>query len=279
MDLTNPASSRPWLIALDLDGTTIDYDGYLRPRVRDAVAAVVEAGHVVVPATGRTVLGTVPIAEQLGLSGPGVCSNGAVEIVLDPQRSAGHEITTAVTFDPRPVLDKLRDAWPGAVLAVEVIGQGHKVSAPFPDGELMGDQRVVPWSDLGSDPVTRITFRAPDSTAEEFLDLAEQLGLHGVNYSVGYSAWLDVTPEGVSKGSALESLRARLGIPAQRTMAVGDQRNDLEMLAWAERGIAMGQAPQEVRAAADEVTADVDEDGLALVLEDLLTRADGPSPR
>lgn len=268
--------SQPWLIALDLDGTTIDYDGDLRPRVKEAIAAVVAAGHRVIPATGRTASGTVPIVQQLDLAGPAICSNGAVEIALDRSLPGGYGVTSAVTFDPAPVLDRLRDAWPGAVVAVEVIGQGHKVSAPFPDGELMGDQHVVPWSELAADPVTRVTFRDPDSTAEQFVALADQLGLHGVNYSVGYSAWLDVNPEGVSKGSALENLRRRLEIPASRTLAVGDQRNDLEMLAWAARGVAMGQAPDEVRAAADEVTADVDDDGLALVLEDLLARTSDP---
>ena len=53
-------------------------------------------------------------------------------------------------------------------------------------------------------------------------------------------------------------------------MAVGDQRNDIEMLTWAARGVAMGQAPDEVKAVADEVTGTVDEDGLVPVLRSLL---------
>ena len=87
---------------------------------------------------------------------------------------------------------------------------------------------------------------------------------------VGWSAWLDINPEGVSKGAALEAIRRRLGVEPMYTVAVGDQRNDLEMLRWAARGVAMGNAPDEVKEAADEVAGDVDDDGLVPVLRALL---------
>ena len=87
---------------------------------------------------------------------------------------------------------------------------------------------------------------------------------------MGFTAWLDINPEGVSKGSALEILRRRLEVDPRHTVAVGDQRNDLEMLHWAARGVAMGNAPDEVKAAADETTLDVDDDGLVPVLQSLL---------
>ncbi|HSU73537.1 MAG TPA: HAD hydrolase family protein, partial [Terrabacter sp.] len=92
-------------------------------------------------------------------------------------------------------------------------------------------------------------------------------GLHGVSYAVGWSAWLDINPEGVSKASALELVRRQLRVEPIHTIACGDQRNDLEMLHWAAWGVAMGNAPDEVKAIADEVTCHVDEDGLAPVLE------------
>ncbi len=82
--------------------------------------------------------------------------------------------------------------------------------------------------------------------------------------------WLDINPEGVSKGSALELIRRRIGVEPVHTIAVGDQRNDFEMLRWAARGVAMGNAPDEVKAVADEVTGDVDDDGLVDVLTSLL---------
>jgi hydroxymethylpyrimidine pyrophosphatase-like HAD family hydrolase len=128
----------------------------------------------------------------------------------------------------------------------------------------------VPWEELVADPVTRVTFRSPTGTSEEFEQLAERIGLHEVNYSIGFTAWMDINPEGVSKGAALETLRRRLGVEPMFTVAVGDQRNDLEMLQWAARGVAMGNAPAEVKAVAHEVTGHVDEDGLVPVLRSLL---------
>ncbi len=265
------SSAPPRLVALDLDGTTIDHAGVLAPAGADAVTAVVAAGHHLVIATGRSIVATTPIVAALGLTtGYAVCSNGAVTIRLDAAQERGYQIVDTVTFDPRPALSLLRAADPEALVAVEDLGVGFKVSAPFPDGELGGEQVVVDWEDLVARPVTRVTLRRPQATSEEFMELAERVGLHGVSYAVGWTAWLDINPEGVSKGSALELVRRRLGVEPADTVAVGDQRNDLEMLGWAARGVAMGQAPDEVKAAADEVTGTVDDDGLVPVLRSLV---------
>jgi hydroxymethylpyrimidine pyrophosphatase-like HAD family hydrolase len=258
------------LVALDVDGTTINHAGEMSPAVRDAVRAVVDAGHHVIVSTGRSIVATVTILDELGIkTGYAVCSNGAVTIELDPMEDKGFRVIEAVTFDPAPALNLLRAEWPDAVVAVEELGVGFKVSAPFPDGELQGVLRVVPWEELVADPVTRVTFRSPDGTAEDFLALTERIGLHGVSYAVGFSAWLDLNPEGVSKGSALELLRRRLEVEPRHTLAIGDQRNDIEMLRWAARGVAMGNAPDEVKEAADEVAGHVDDDGLVAVLRSL----------
>jgi len=115
--------------------------------------------------------------------------------------------------------------------------------------------------------VTRVIIRDPESSVEEFMELAGSLGLHGTNYFVGYTAWLDLAPEGVSKASGLAQVADRLGVDVADVLAIGDGRNDLEMLAWAGRGVAMGQAPDEVKAVADDVTETLENDGVALELE------------
>ena len=259
------------LIALDLDGTTITHAGELRPAVHQAVRAVADAGHHVVVATGRSIVATTPILELLELTeGYVVCSNGAVTLKLDPDEPQGYQIIDTVTFDPAPALELLRDSWPDAVIAVEELGVGFKLSAPFPDGELQGELRVVPWEELVAEPVTRVTFRSPTGTSEDFEELAERIGLHEVNYNVGFTAWMDINPEGVSKGSALELLRRTLQVEPMHTIAVGDQRNDIEMLQWAAWGVAMANAPEEVKEVADDVTGHVDEDGLVPVLLSVL---------
>jgi hydroxymethylpyrimidine pyrophosphatase-like HAD family hydrolase len=110
----------------------------------------------------------------------------------------------------------------------------------------------------------------PELGDEDFLEAVRGMGLNDVAYSVGWSAWLDIAPHGVNKGTALERVRAQLGIPRENVLVVGDGRNDIEMFQWAVAGggraVAMGQAPQEVFDAANEATASVEEDGMAFVL-------------
>ncbi|GAB3051244.1 HAD family hydrolase [Intrasporangium mesophilum] len=255
------------MLALDLDGTTLNHMGELSPRVSEAVRALPNDVEVVV-ATGRSIIATTPVLEELDLRhGFAVCSNGAVTLQLDPATPDGFTIIDTVTFDPKGVLEKMRVALPDAIVAVEELGVGFKVSRPFPEGELMGASRVVSWEELVEHPVTRVTLRQPEASAEEFMELVERAGLHEVSYAVGWSAWLDINPEGVSKASALELVRRRLHVEPIHTVACGDQRNDMEMLHWAAWGVAMGNAPAEVQAVADEVTGHVDDDGLVPILE------------
>jgi hydroxymethylpyrimidine pyrophosphatase-like HAD family hydrolase len=201
-----------------------------------------------------------------------VCSNGSVTLRLDPSFETGYEIADSVTFDPTPILTLLRRHLPTALYAVEETGVGYRLTAPFPEGELSGEQTYVAFEDLLHRPAARVVVRAPDQTSESFSELVRRIGLHGVNYAVGWTAWLDLAPEGVSKASALERVRERLGVSPDATVAVGDGRNDLEMFAWAGLACAMGQAPPEVRAAAGQVLGDVDDDGLVPLLDSLLRR-------
>ncbi len=253
----------PSLVALDLDGTLVGPDETVTPAVVDAVGRAARRAHVVI-ATGRSVHATEPVAAGLGLrDGFLVCSNGAV---LARVVDGASEIVNVTNFDARQAVALLRTELPDALFAVEELGLGYRVTAPFPDGELTGDVEVVPLEQLVAEPVTRVVVRAPQYAPHEFLEVVERIGLHGVNYAVGYTAWLDLAPAGVSKASALEAARLRLGVAAGATLAVGDHRNDLEMFAWAAHAVAMGDAPPAVQDAADEVTLPWSEDGAAEVL-------------
>ncbi len=265
--------SKPLLIALDIDGTVLDWDERLSERVRSAVDRAVCAGHHLVMATGRSLYATLPVLDRLGLmTGWAVCSNGSVTVRLDPGLTTGYEVVDTVTFDPAPALTLLREYLPTALFLVEgPNAHGTRlVTAPFPEGELSGPVEVVSFEYLKTVPTTRVVVRSVDHTPEQFMDVVHECGLHGVNYAVGWTAWLDLAPEGVSKASALEVVRSRLGVDPRNTVAVGDGRNDLEMFGWAARSVAMGQAPPDVRSAAGEVTASVQEDGVAVLLESLV---------
>jgi hydroxymethylpyrimidine pyrophosphatase-like HAD family hydrolase len=162
----------------------------------------------------------------------------------------------------------LHEHLPDARFAVEVLGVGYRVHGDFPEGELTGHLEHVPFEQLTRDPVGRVVVRSPEHTPEGFLELVTRIGLHGVSYAVGWTAWLDLAPEGVTKASGLEQVRRVLGVQPADTVAVGDGRNDIEMIQWAAHGAVMGSAPPEVLAVADEVLPDVEHDGLL----DLLRR-------
>lgn len=247
----------PRLVALDVDGTVVDYEGRLPDAIRDAVQRLVKQDVLVVLATGRSWHGTEPIFTELGLpAGPSVCSNGAVIINHPPT-----EVVRTVTFDPTEVVTKVLEHNPNTLVAVEEVGRGYRVSGLFPDGDLSGEMIITEVQEMIKEPVTRVILRDPKSTDEDFVRLAEDLGLHGCSYFIGYSAWLDIVPEGVNKATALAEIATEHGIPATDVLAMGDGRNDMEMLSWAGRGVALGDAPEVVQSAADHVTGRFDDGG------------------
>ncbi|HTW14822.1 MAG TPA: HAD family hydrolase [Nocardioides sp.] len=263
---------QPRLVALDIDGTLLKWiegEGATReeisPAVYDAVHRALDAGAHIVLASGRSPHGMIGIADLLDLHGEErdrlwiVASNGAVVLRYPP-----FEVVHEETFDAGPAVKAILERHPNALVAVEERGVGYRVSSHFPDGELSGDMIVTDVEELVAGPVSRVIIRDPESTADEFVALAEDLGLHGTNYVVGWTAWLDLAPVGVSKASGLEYVCRELGLGADDVLAIGDGRNDIEMLQWAHRGVAMGQAIQVVIDVADDVTASVFEDGAAI---------------
>ena len=259
------------LVCLDVDGTIVDHDGHLHEPVRAAVRAVLDAGHHVVIATGRSRAATLPVARSLGIgAGFMVCSNGGVTLRLDPELEEGYEVTDLRTFDPRSVLTQLRHRLPSAKYALELPDGTFRSTERFQDMSFGVAAEGVTFEELMDTTAVRLVVFSTDSSAEEFGRAVEGIGLSGVTYSVGWTAWLDVAAAGVTKASGLEALRTVLKVAPEDTVAVGDGRNDIEMLRWAGRGVAMGQAVEEVVAAADEVTGHVDEHGLAPVLRSLL---------
>jgi HAD superfamily hydrolase (TIGR01484 family) len=269
--VTTPAQWQPRLIAIDIDGTlalegtdirTIGPEAISDP-VRSALGAAVAAGAQVVLCSGRTVIGVRPFLASLHLStGWAICSNGAV--LLD---AATGEVARTVDFEPAEPARLLRKLIPDAVFITEQVGVGNRATLGLDLGSFFGTTTVVEFDELVSHATPRMSVLWPGHDYADMAEVVAGVEIPGVHYSLDHhDACLMATPPGVTKGSALETLRVELGIAAEDTMAVGDGFNDVEMLAWAAHGVAMGQAPERVRAVADEVTAPVTEDGLALAL-------------
>ena len=263
-----------WLIGLDIDGTLVHDDGYLSPVVAEEVRRVKDLGHEVVIATGRSAPNAIPVARDIGLeNGFLVSSNGAVTVELDPAHPKGFTISNVITFDPADVLSQLIENLPEAHFAVEDVDGSYRFHRPFPTHAL-GDQNFeTPLEELMHKEVSRVVVLSPQHDVDEFLGLISKIGLASVSYAIGYTAWLDISPQGVTKASALEEQRSRLGIDKSQVLVMGDGRNDIDMFQWAKTSgglaFAMGQAPDEVKEAATNITESVSDDGVASVLAGL----------
>ncbi|ALJ18931.1 HAD family hydrolase [Microbacterium sp. No. 7] len=278
---TGPAEAEPrrtdrLLIALDVDGTVLLEDESLSPGVVDAVAHARRAGHEVMIATGRSWSGTRGVVHVLGLEPEYVvCSNGAVTLkrmggdFADEDWYVRHRVET---FDATEVLTLLREHLPEGSYLVELADGSRKYTEHVHDWNLAGARRVT-FEELAGEPVCRVVVVSTENTNGEFMERVARIGLSEVSYSVGWSAWLDIAPQGVDKSTALERVRQELGFAPENVMVLGDGRNDIGMFRWARQGggraIAMGQGPEEVRLEATETTASVYDGGVADILRRL----------
>jgi Cof subfamily protein (haloacid dehalogenase superfamily) len=270
-DTENPAvATEQLLIALDIDGTVLLEDESLSPGVVDAVEHAHRAGHEVMIATGRSWEGTRGIMRVLGVAPEFVvCSNGAVVLKRVEADELRYDRWHVETFDPSAVLEQLREHLPDARYLVE-LPDGRRLYTEYLEDWNLTNARRVPFEELGAQQVCRIVVVSPEKREQDFVELVARIGLNHVSYAVGWTAWLDIAPQGVDKSTGLERVRTELGIDPAHVLVIGDGRNDVGMFRWAldngGRAVAMAQGPQEVRDAAGETTSSVHEGGVAAVL-------------
>jgi Cof subfamily protein (haloacid dehalogenase superfamily) len=264
----------PRLIASDVDGTLLDDDEKVSPRTRAAVTAAVQAGAQFVLATGRPPRWVHPVIDALGFAPMAVCANGAV--IYDP---ATDRIVSARTLTA-DVLGELAEiatrVIPGSGLAVERVGRSaHDAATPqfvsspgYEHAWLNPDNTEVSVEDLLSEPAIKLLIRKAGARSD---DMAAALMNHidtqgDITYSTN-NGLIEVVPLGISKATGVDELARPLGISSEEVVTFGDMPNDIPMLRWAGLGVAMGNAHPDALSAADEVTADNSDDGVARVLE------------
>jgi hydroxymethylpyrimidine pyrophosphatase-like HAD family hydrolase len=258
----------PAMVALDIDGTLLRTGEPVPEVTVRAVRRVRAAGHHVVLASGRSLVGVLPVARQLGMvRGWVVASNGAVTARLTPEASVGYVLEQVLRFDVGPVVDLALRALPGVRVGVEETGSGYWVNHLFSPEQVNGAQRIVDRDALKLVPSARVILQG-----DGVLSMVDRLRALRVTVNTVTDTWLDITPTGLSKATALERVRADLGVLPEDTVAVGDGMNDAEALAWAAYAVAMAHAPDALKAVADEVTGTIDEHGAASVLHSLLVQ-------
>lgn len=255
-----------YLVALDLDGTVVRRGGAIDEHVGNAIRAVSDAGHEVVIATGRSIDSTISVAEELKLRPEWiVCCNGAITLKRDPLGYRAYRREYVEAFNPREVLERIGSHMITTMYGVETVAGEFYSTEEVPAATLPPRRHVVSFDELKNLEATRVLVKSPSHVLTSFLDSVDTAGLSRTTYGIGDTVWLDIAPSGVSKESALETVRARLNIHRSRVFAAGDGNNDIAMLKWADRhgdAVAMGQAADDVKAAAGRVTDSIDEGGL-----------------
>ena len=236
---------------IDLDGTLIGPDERISPRVARAVRRVSQRIPVSI-ATGREPKDAIGYAQILGLTTRQISDNGA--LILD---STGNEVWSV----PLGQTNSAR--------VMHVIAEhGYAFIATHPGGT------ILDFHDIDSQNLTRIS--ALDMTEDVADALVEETRTYGamniVKASLPYNGlWaVDFTSEGVDKAAAARVLASMSGIQADQFAAAGDSYNDLPMLKLAGMSIAMGNAPEAVKREADHIAPTVEEDGLAVAIDEFI---------
>jgi HAD superfamily hydrolase (TIGR01484 family) len=272
------------IVALDVDGTLLDRGGTLRARTLDAVARADRAGIRPVLCTGRRYRRALPIAERLGLDAPLVCNSGALV-----KEARGHRTLWRADLPIDSIADILevfRDRDEPAVSFTDRPPDGFDfvVSAAPTGRPLFDDYLDQNRSHAEVDPgwMTR-----PGSIhyhicaiGTDLAMVAFERALHErvpglvrtfVQRSPRYAGTMcEILRHDASKWTALLHLADLWGVGPGEICAVGDDMNDVPMLRGAGLGVAMGHACPDVLGAADLVTGADDEDGLAMLIEDVL---------
>lgn len=268
------------LVAIDLDGTLVNDRLQIDPRDVAAVRAASAAGVPVVIATGRMFKSSLPYAQQLGLRGPIINYQGAVV-----REIASGEVLYRCELTPQMQLRVLEYVEPRDWHVNAYVNELVYTERARPEADLYQKISMVPYKVVG--PLSRWVHAESTKLVLVDLDPSEVPGR-----MAELSAWMGsvakvtrsldwfievINPE-VSKARSLAMVAERLKVPQSDVMAIGDNKNDEEMISWAGWGVAMGSAPPEVKKIARYVTGTAEEAGVAQAIERLVLADRGAQP-
>lgn len=258
----------------DVDGTLVTSDKSLTQRSRDAVRRLDAAGIGFTIASARPPMGLTSLIADLGLRHPIGAFNGSTLLAPDGHILAEHLIPEETARQAVRLLD-------GFGLDIWVFARGQwnlrDPHGPYTDLERRTLQaeptRVEDLGPLlaGASKIVGVSADTDHLAACESR-VAEALG-HGADVHRSQAYYLDVTPYGRGKGTFVDEIAHRLGIPRARIATLGDAANDVAMFARSGFSVAMGNATEAVKRAASAVTSGNDDDGFANAVDEfLLTR-------
>ncbi len=258
------------LLVLDLDGTVLRQDGSLSDDLAQIVQEVQDHSVTVMLATGRMVRSAEAYWMQLHLGkGPLIAYNGSMVVEM-PNKTpwfswhlsgdlARLVIQEAINGDILTQVYVGNELW----LSKEDERAQHYIRVNHIPGDVKLGDSILEWPS----PPIKILLQDDSDKLDQFRAYisSRMVGLQGRIFK-SQADYLEIVPAGVGKGPALGKVAERLNINYDEIMAIGDAENDLDMLKMAGLGVAMGQAPEFVKQAADVVTRSIDEDGAAYAI-------------
>jgi Cof subfamily protein (haloacid dehalogenase superfamily) len=265
------------LIALDLDGTLVGDDLLLRERTRAAIRAAIERGVAVSIVTGRMATSALRFARELGIRDPIVAYQGAlIRAVPEP----GDDRLGRLLLHRPLAAAATREAieWTRSIGLDPHVNHLERfvIRADDPRAEdyssFLGGRAVVvddliAWVDR---PVSKVIAVAEEPMDHAVLEVAREQFAGRAEVTISHPRFLEFLRPGVSKGTAVRWLARRARVSLANVLAIGDQFNDLEMIATAGHGAAMPHAPGPVRAAARYIAPSLEEEGVAELIERLV---------
>ena len=257
------------LVACDLDGTLLRSDGTLSRRTVAAIKAIEAREIQFVIATARAPRTLLPLIAQYEIGGMAICGNGSLLVELGTGQLVGtFPLAAELAVD---LVQRLRKGVPGCAFAVEVRDRfGHEV-AYVPVHEVPADALVEEPQALAARAPTKLLIQHRDLTITELFERVRAICGTLANAHYSSDSFVEITAPGIDKASALAELCQDLGIDRRSVVAIGDMPIDLPMLAFAGRSVSVANAHPDVLAATSETVASNDEDGVADLLERLLT--------
>ncbi|ADI27744.1 Cof-type HAD-IIB family hydrolase [Geobacillus sp. C56-T3] len=265
---------KPYLIALDLDGTLLKEDKTISPFTKDVIRRTIDTGHFVVIATGRPYRASSMYYEELGLATPIVNFNGAfVHHPRQPSWGMHHyPLPLAVVKD----IVEISESYGIKNMMAEVLDNVyfHQHDEVLLDIVRLGNPTVEIGDlrrSLGKDPTSVLVYTDDDHIERIQSHLANVYAnvIHQRRWSEPWHV-IEIIRHGVHKAAGLKQVADYFGIPRERVIAFGDEDNDLEMIDWAGLGVAMGNAIEPLKTIADDVAKTNEEDGVGVYLQDLL---------
>jgi Cof subfamily protein (haloacid dehalogenase superfamily) len=260
------------LLAIDLDGTLLTPrpSKHITPRARQALDRAARAGVTLVIATGQNLAVLRATCGDLPLYGPQIIENGAVIADLAGNITHEHYLPSEQVL---PALELLRAR--GFYRAYHTIHHVY-VDKDTPRAREWYSPPVPPVEELDDVaslyplPCVKVVGISDEPTIRAQRDSFEQRFAGSLYVTQSSFDLIEFLHPAVSKGNALRQIAEDLGILPREIVAIGDNHNDLGMLRFAGLGVAMGNAHDEVKAEADYVTRSNAEDGVAVVIEEII---------